>query len=402
VKREDEQVEISSRDVFGPGATRFAIPAILGGLVALIVAFFASGSTRFLQSYHVSFCYFTSIALGGLFFVFVQHLTSAGWSVVVRRFAEIIMANLIVMAILSIPVLIGAKEIFPWMDAAHADALIAKKRAYLNPSAFYLRVAIYFILWGVLATVFLGRSVKQDQTGDYRITVALKRLSGPTAVLFAVSLTLFAFDMLMSLDPHWFSTIFGVYYFAGSVMAAFSALAIVGHITQRKGYLQAVIRPDHYHDLGKLMFSFMVFWTYIAFSQFMLIWYSNIPEETEWMLKRLTGEWRGLSVFLLVGHFMLPFAALISRYPKRRSGLLAIGAAWLLVMHWVDLYWLAAPEFRGGQPGVVPWAVSDVLCLAGMGSIFVGAGLLRARGLSLVPKHDPRLVESLAFENVGG
>jgi len=403
VKAEHEQgVEITHRDVVGPGATKWALPAIGAGIVALLAAYFTTTPSRFFLGYHVSFCYFTSVALGALFFVFIHHLTSAGWSVVVRRFAEIIMSNLIVMAILFIPVILGAKEIFPWMTPTPGDELLAKKQAYLNPNAFYLRCAAYFVLWGLIATYFLGRSVKQDRTADDRITLGLKKAAAPTAVLFALSLTLFSFDMLMSLDPHWFSTIFGVYYFSGAVLSAFCVLAIVAHFTQQRGYLRAVIRPDHYHDLGKLVFAFMVFWTYIAFSQFMLIWYSNIPEETEWVLKRLTGEWRGLSLFLLVGHFMIPFAALISRVPKRRSGLLAIASVWILFMHWIDLFWIAAPEWRGGQPGVVPWAFTDLLCFAGMAAVFVGAGLLRARGLSLVPKNDPRLMESLAFENVGG
>jgi hypothetical protein len=208
--------------------------------------------------------------------------------------------------------------------------------------------------------------------------------------------------MLMSLDPRWFSTIFGVYYFAGSALGFFALLPIVVYVTQRTGRLRAFISTEHYHDLGKFAFAFTVFWAYIAFSQFMLIWYANIPEETEWFLKRTTGQWTGMSWMLLVGHFILPFLMLISRVPKRRGGLLVLPAVWILAMHWMDIYWLSMPELPHGAPGVIPFSILDVTCLVGIGGILMGATLLRVRGVSLMPRRDPRLAESLQFEQMGG
>jgi hypothetical protein len=200
----------------------------------------------------------------------------------------------------------------------------------------------------------------------------------------------------MSLEPHWFSTIFGVYYFSGSALVLFAALIITSYFTQRSGWLTGVISTEHYHDLGKLMFAFVVFWAYIAFSQYMLIWYANMPEETQWFLRRQTGQWTALSWFMLIGHFIVPFLALISRIPKRRKEPLVGAAVWILIIHWVDMYYLVMPHT---SDGVVPFHVIDLTCFLAVGGLFVAAFAMRFRRRSLLAQGDPRLAESLAFEN---
>jgi len=244
---------------------------------------------------------------------------------------------------------------------------------------------------------FLGRmSIAQDASGDPALTLRMERLSAPGMVLFALSLNFAAFDLLMSLDPHWFSTIFGVYYFAASVVAFLAVMPKILYALQMRGILQNAVTVEHYHDFGKLLFGFIVFWAYIAFSQYMLIWYGNIPEETMWFLKRQTGGWTTVSLILIFGHFMVPFLLLVSRAIKRRPLLLALTGGFVAVMCWIDIYWMVIPEF---SPGVARFGLLDVLCLLGMNGVFSAAVILRLKRHSVIAEKDPRLEESLAFEN---
>jgi len=383
-----------------PRLIRFGAATGVLGLAAAAVLSFASGggAVRFLGTYLVSFCFFLTVSLGALFFVLLQHLTRAGWSVTVRRLAEGIAGNLVLLAVLAVPVVLGLHSLYHWShaEAVATDPILEAKSGYLNPTFFTLRLVVYFALWIGLARYFNGRSTRQDSTGDPGLSRGMERLSAPGMVVFALSLNFAAFDLLMSLDPHWFSTIFGVYVFGGSVVAFVAALAILAVSLQASGRLTHAITVEHYHDLGKLLFAFTVFWAYIAFSQFMLIWYANLPEETGWFLKRQTGSWTWLSLTLLFGHFVLPFLVLLPRYVKRRPRLLAIAGGWLLLMHWLDLYWLVGPELsrEGVRLGLV-----DLLCFLGLGGLFVAGLAIALRRHRLVPTRDPRLGESLAFEN---
>jgi hypothetical protein len=369
----------------------------LGGAVALSMGA-EHGMDRLLETYLVSFAFWLSVALGGLFFVLLQHLTRAGWSVVVRRIAEAIAANVHLMFLLVVPVLLGMHHLYHWShaDAVAHDPILAGKAGFLNPTFFTVRVVVYFVIWSLLAWFLFRTSVKQDATGDPALTLRMERVSAPGMILFALSLNFAAFDLLMSLDPHWFSTIFGVYYFAGSVVVFCSVMPIVMVWLQSTGRLRHAVTREHYHDFGKLLFAFTVFWAYIAFSQYMLIWYAHLPEETGWFLKRQTGAWAWVSLGLLFGHFVVPFLVLISRLFKRRPLLLALAGVWMIVMHWIDMYWLAGPEFSPTGPHV---GVVDVLVFFGMGGLFFLVWALRLRRHPLVPERDPRLAESLAFEN---
>jgi hypothetical protein len=365
----------------------------------LIAAVIEDGWSRFLYSYLVSFCFLLSVALGALFFVILQHLTRAGWSVTIRRLAEYCTTCIPLLGVLAIPILIGMHQLYHWShaDAVAGDELLQWKRPWLNPTFFVARIVFYFLVWGLLARYFFTTSVRQDESGEVKLTLRMQAVSAPAMVLFALTVTFAAFDLLMSLDPHWYSTIFGVYFFAGGVVGFFALLTLVTFTVQQSGRLRHVITVEHYHDLGKLIFAFIVFWAYIAFSQYMLIWYANIPEETTWLLERQTGQWAAVGLILLFGHFVVPFLALIARIPKRQKRALVLGAVWVLAMHWVDMYWLVMPTI---SPGRVPLHVLDATCLIGLGGLCTAAVMHRMRRHSLVPERDPRLREALIFENV--
>jgi hypothetical protein len=374
------------------------------GVVALLASLVlasagGAGWQRFFFSYLLSFTYVLTLALGALFFVILQHLTRAGWSVVVRRWAEGIAATLPLLAVLALPIaVLGLPHLYHWAnpEIVAGDALLRAKQPFLNVPFFLVRLVVYFGLWSLLARFFFSRSLQQDATGDPQLTVQMERRSALAMLGFALTLTFAAFDLLMSLDAHWFSTIFGVYVFAGCVVSFFALLTVVVFATQRAGMLRHAITVEHYHDLGKLLFAFTVFWAYIAFSQYMLIWYASLPEETEWLLRRQTHGWGWVGLILLFGHFLAPFVALLSRAPKRRPRLVVIAAAWMLAMHWVDLYWVVIPEV---SPQAAMPHLLDLTTLLGLGGLFVAAAAYLMRDRSLIPEHDPRLTESLMFEN---
>ena len=372
--------------------------ASLGAAVALASGT-AGGWARFYPSYLVSFVFFLSLSLGALFFVLLQHVTRAGWSVAVRRLAEGIAPNVFLpMAFLAAPVLFGLRTLYPWTDAAAvaADHLLKAKEPWLNVPFFLGRTAFYFAVWTALALWFHRKSTEQDRTGDWRLTKAMETASTAALILFAFTVTFFAFDYLMSLTPHWSSTIFGVYFFAGCVLGFFALITILAFLVQRAGALRRTITTEHYHDLGKLVFAFTVFWAYIAFSQYMLMWYANLPEETIWYAARQAGSWLWFSLFLLFGHFLVPFLVLMSRAVKRRKPLLVAGCGWMLVMQWADVYWLVVPA---KSPGTIPLSLMDLAVFLGIGGVFFAAAVRRLGAHPLVPLKDPRLSESLGFES---
>lgn len=381
----------------------FVKTAGLVGILALALTFFLSlflenGLKRFMFSYLTSFSYFLGIALGALFFVMLQHLTRAGWSVTVRRVSEYVAATLPVMAILLVPVILGMGQLYKWTDPAvvAADHLIQVKQPYLNAPFFIARCVFYFGLWLWLSRYFLNKSLEQDQTGDAGLTLGMEKLSAPSMVLFALTITFASIDLIMTLTPHWYSTIFGVYFFAGGFLSFLALLTVLLAGLQWAGRLRASVNGEHFHDIGKLMFGFTVFWAYIAFSQYLLIWYGNIPEETEWYFHRQQSAWTYVGLMLIIGHFLLPFFGLLSRYPKRNAQSLCFWAVWILVMHWVDVYYLVMPTY---EHEYLPLHIFDPLCMIGVGGLFIASAAHAAGQRALVPLNDPRLSEALTFQN---
>jgi len=358
------------------------------------------------HSYLVSFSFFLCITLGALFFVIIHHLTRAGWSTSLRRLAEGVSRNTILMALLALPIVLpeGAESLYKWMHPdvvdGHVDELIAAKSGWwLDYDLFVGRIAIYFAVWIGLTTLFHRLSTRQDRTGDPALSRTMGKITPVAILLFAITATAASIDFLMSLDAHWFSTIFGVYFFAGCVLSFHSFLALLTIWLQKNGRLEKAVNQEHLHDVGKMIFAFTVFWAYIAFSQYMLYWYSNIPEETGWYLRRqqIFG-WGAWGFFLLFGHFVVPFLYLLSRHVKRRRATLALGAAWMLVVHWCDMYYLVMPNLNHGL--VFPFTMLDVTIFLAMGGVFLASTAWILGRSPLIALRDPKLPEALAFHNV--
>ena len=290
------------------------------------------------------------------------------------------------------------------------DSLTQLKQPWLTGWFFTLRIVFYFAVWTVLVAIFYGGSKRQDLTGDAAISVRLAVMAPVGIIAFALTLTFAAFDLLMSLDHHWFSTIFGVYVFAGGMVGMFATMVVAYNLLQRGGFLRESVTVEHYHDIGKYLFAFIFFWAYIGFSQFMLQWYASIPEETPWWDRRgvtsadlthntigLISGFGGLSVVLLFGHFVIPFAFLMSRHIKRSREALLAGAVWMLVAHLVDVYWLVMPEYNNGQ-----WILDlpVIVTIVGVIGVFVFLFVQMLGTANLRPIGDPRTPESLAFLNM--
>ncbi len=373
-----------------------AVCALAGAGACAILG--AGNPKQFFFSWLVSLMFFLSLALGALFYELIQYASQGGWGIVLRRIGETTFATLPVMAALFLPLLFGLRDLYSWTapGAGGHDALLRWKAPFLNVPFFLIRAAVYFACWSIIALLYYRVSRRQDATGDAVVSASLRRLAGPAIIVLALTQTFASFDWIMSLTPHWYSTIFGVYFFAGSFVGFIALRSVVAVAMRRAGLLDTVISAEHLHDIGKLLFGFTAFWAYIAFSQFLLIWYANLPEETIWYRARLEGSWTTVSLLLMAGHFGVPFFYLMGRAVKRTGWTLAVGGVWLLAMHFVDLYWQVMPTLH--PEGVRPSAL-DAAALVAVGGCFVAAASWLMRRQALVPLRDPRLAESLAFEN---
>jgi hypothetical protein len=371
--------------------------AVLGGLACAFLG--AANPKQFLFSWLVAFLFFLSLALGGLFFVLIQYASQGGWGIVVRRIGETVFATIPAMAALFVPLLLGLGTLYSWAapGAAEHDALLQWKSPYLNVPFFLIRALLFFGIWSFIAIVYYRGSRSQDATADPMVSARLRRFAGPGIIVLALTSAFASVDWIMSLTPRWYSTMFGVYFFSGAFVGFIALVSVVAVAMRRAGLLETVITVEHLHDLGKFLFAFTCFWAYIAFSQFFLIWYANLPEEAVWYKARIEGSWMQVSLVLMAGHFVAPFFYLMGRAVKRNGVTLAIGGLWILAMHFVDLYWQVMPTLH--PEGIRP-SILDFAALLTVGGCFVAAVAWLMRRQALVPVGDPRLAESLAFENV--
>ena len=394
---------IQLRDLRSTPLYLFGLGSVLLILSIGANTLFDEEMSRWFHAFLLNLTFFLSISLGALFFVVLQHLTSARWSVVTRRIAELLTTPIatmgLLMLVILIPMFLGNSSLYSWNDSAlrESDALIRSKTPYLNTPFFALRCLFYFVTWVMLSRFFMNRSLMQDAHSQRDLSDRMRQWSGPAMIALAITLNFAAFDWLMSLDPHWFSTIFGVYFFAGCVVSFLAVLAIAASLLQRFGFVTQEITVEHYHDIGKLLFGFMFFWAYIAFSQYLLIWYANIPEETVWYLHRQEHGWQYVGLLLLAGHLILPFFGLMSRSARRDRKRLLFWASFLLIMHWVDLYWIVMPNI---SPDSVKLGAIEVLSFLGVGCVWCAALAYRARNIRLIPTGDPNYPQSLSFHNV--
>jgi len=382
--------------------SRFAGLSLVLGVVAVIalalclVGAFVSPH-QFSYSWLFAFGFFFTVCAGCFFWTIVHHATDAEWSVVVRRQLENIAALLTVLAVLFVPILLLRHHLYSWMDIPRGvEAALDSKRAYLNSQFFVLR-AVVFLGFFLLAALALRRfSVLQDKDGNPRFTIDMRKMSFISLPMFALCLTFGAFDWFMSLNYRWFSTMFGVYIFAGTAGSSMALLVVVITALRQAGYLKDVITVEHYHIMGKWMLAFCVFWAYIGFGQYMLIWYANIPEETQFFITRNTQSWWAMSMLLVVGRFFIPFPILLMQSVKKHPHQLAILAGWMLFMQMLDIYIIVLPALHGTGVHVSIW---DLVSLIAIGATLAFVYLRLLPRTSLFPVRDPRLIESLNLVN---
>jgi hypothetical protein len=369
--------------------------ALVSYIAIIVWSFFET--KQFAFSYLFAFYFFLTICMGGLFWTLVHHGFDAEWSVVIRRQMENIAWLLPVMAILFIPLIFVAPKLWYWMDLSPGDdPILDEKVAYLNKPFFWIRAGFYFIFFGVCAFLLRKYSLLQDKDGSARYTIYNRRVTLSCALLFAVCLTFSAVDWLMGLDFHWFSTMWGVYIFAGTALSSMCVLVLLITALRNAGYLKDVVTLEHYHIMGKLMLAFTVFWAYIGFSQYMLIWYANIPEETVYFLRRNTENWNLLNIIMVIFHFWVPFLLLLPQAGKRNPRFLCGVAVLILSMHLLDMYIIVLPALHKADFSP-SWL--DLLCLIAIGSTLIAIFLKRLGDTPLFPVKDPRLQNSLRLMN---
>lgn len=350
-------------------------------------------------SYLWAFAYWAGLALASVVLLQIFLAVRARWMVVLRRAVETMAVTVVVFVLLFIPIAVGMKSLYSWVDPSpnlshEALRLLAHKKPWLNTTFFVVRGLGYVLLATVISWRLFGLSTRQDQAGGVELTVRQRRFGTGALPFLALVFSFAGFDWLMSLDPLWFSTIFGVYYFAGSFVSTLSLLVIVTDRARGKNLYGDFVSDEHIHNLGKLMLAFTCFWGYIGFSQFLLIWIASVPEEVPYYIVRMQGQWAGIGVFLILGHFVLPFAALLSRSLKRNRAQLSLVAFWILLVHAVDLYWLVMPAL---SPASLPFHWTMLTAFAGVGGLAVAFALWKIRGQFTLPVRDPYLADSLAY-----
>ena len=365
----------------------------IGGLTLFGGLYFAPQRT-WLNLLLISY-YLLGLALAGAVWITLQYVSGAHWSTALRRVPEAMASLLPFAAVGILAVLILKPSLYPWISGLPADGgAIGFKQAWLNLPFFRLRAIFYLVGWLAFIWALLRISRAQDANGDLKHTRSSSRISAAFLVFFGVTFCLASFDWIMSLEPEWYSTIFGFYNFAGLFVSGLAALALLLVWLQRNSPMRTVITQQHLHDLGKLLFGFSTFWAYLWFSQYMLIWYANLPEETVYYVQRLHGFWQPLFVLNLFLNWVIPFFALLPRLNKQRPGVLVRVSIILLVGRWLDLYLMIMPPFSGGKPHINLWEIGMA---AGLVGIFVLGMLAALRKAPLVPVRDPYLAESLHY-----
>src|SRR6266404_1728608 len=334
---------------------RTALLAGIGGVLLAITGLLLDRE-QLLRSYLFAYLYWTGMGLGCMGILLLHHVVGGKWGMVIRRFCEAGARTVPYMFVLLIPVLASIPTLYPWArPEAAQDANIQSKAAYLNVPFFLFRAVFYFAVWFLYAHLLSKWSAEQDRTGDERLIGRMRALSAPGLVVFVFTTTFAFVDWIMSLEPHWFSTIYGAMFLVGEVLEAFALVIALLVVLSRWAPLKDYVTPQHFHDLGNLMFAFTVLWAYLSFSQFLIIWAGNLPEEIPWYIRRLHGGWGGVALALVIFHFAVPFLLLLQRGLKRRADILFRVCLLMLVVRVVDVYWIVEPSFYEKQQWHVHW-----------------------------------------------
>lgn len=375
-----------------PELGRFQREALVVGIAAavLCVAGWLISPEQFFQSYLIGYLFWWGIALGCLAIVMLQHLTGGDWGVVIQRLLESATRTMPLLAVLFLPLAFGMRKLYSW---SRADVGEHHQDAWLSAPFFLLRAVIYFAIWLVMAWLLNRWSREQDSNADPRLKRRMQTLSGPGLVIYALTATFAATDWLMSLVPEWYSTIFGLLVIGSQALSAFAFVIAAAALLARREPMNHVFAPKHFHDMGKLLLAFVMIWAYLAFSQLLIIWAGNLPEEIPFYLPRMKTNWRWIGVLLIAFQFALPFLLLLSRELKRHTRSLIVVAALVIAMRFIDLFWLVAPQFH--RQGIrFHWL--DLTAVIALGGVWLSYFAWQLRGRPLVPLHDPRLQEALA------
>jgi len=379
---------------------RALIVGIAGVAICVLGAFF--NSEQFFRSYLLAYVFWVGIALGCFAILMLQHMSGGAWGLVIRRVLESATRTFPLLAVLFIPIAIGVRSIYIWAGP-HAgegnEALqhaLDHKAPYLNVPFFIGRAVFYFAIWILLSYLLNKWSLEQDRTRHRPLTTRLQGISGPGLVLYGFTVTFASIDWIMSLEPQWFSTIFGVLVMGGQGLSAMAFIIAVVVVLSRYKPLSEVIKPSHLHDLGKLMLAFLMLWAYFGFSQFLIIWSGNLPEEIPWYVRRLQTSWKWVGLAIVLLQFALPFVLLLSRDLKRNSRRLVTVAVAVIAMRLVDLIWLTVPEFHEGAFRI-HWM--DLLMPIGVGGLWLAYFAYQLKQRPLLPMGDPYLEEALAHDH---
>ncbi|HYN87334.1 MAG TPA: hypothetical protein VER55_02330 [Ardenticatenaceae bacterium] len=347
---------------------------------------------QFFRSYLLGYLFWASIALGSLGITLLDHAVGGAWALAIRRFVEASARTIPLMLVLFLPLALGLNYIYEWThtEVVQADPLLLHKSRYLNVPFFLARTAFYFVVWIALAFILTRWSRAQDEAGDPRLARRIRTFSSAGLALIVLTVTFAAYDWVMSLEPHWFSSIFGAVIGASAVIAAFAFTIIVVSLFSRRDPLADVASPALFGDLGSLMLAFVMIWAYLSFSQFLIIWSANIPEEATWYLRRLGGGWEWVAIVVVLLHFAVPFVLLLARPLRRDARQMRRVAGLILVMSFIHMFWQVTPAFS--ENGFrIHWL--DLVTPIAVGGLWVAAFIWQLRGWSLLPLHDPRLEE---------
>jgi hypothetical protein len=366
-----------------------------GALVGLLALFTSIGGyaihpEQFFRSYLLAFVFWIGFPLGSMAILMMHHLTGGEWGLPIRRPLEAATRTFPLMFILFLPLIFGLKRLFPWAQPGGLgdDPVLKFKRMYLSLNFFMVRALIYFMIWFILSHFLNKWSEEQDRTGNPATAKWLEGMSGPGLILYGLTLTYAMVDWVMSLQPHWFSTILGMIFMMVGALGAMSLVIVVARALSKYEPMAHIVTADQFNDLGNLLLAFVMLWAYLSFSQFLIIWSGNLPKEISWYLVRANGQWAALAVFLIIFHFAIPFLLLLQRNLKRRIHTLAIIGGALIAISLVDVYWLVAPAFEPDGPRVHPL---DLTLLVAIGGLWVATFAWQLSRRPLVPLHDPRL-----------
>ena len=370
--------------------------ALMVGIVGIVVCVvgWLTSPEQFFRSYLFGWVFWVGLGIGCLPVMMIHHMTGGAWGLVIRRPCEAGARTLPLMLLLFVPIFFGMHSLYEWARPEHVahDPVLQFKQPYLNVPFWIIRTFLYFAIWIGLAYRLSGWSREQDRTGDLRLARKMQVLSAPGIVFYFLAITFAAIDWVMSLVPHWFSTIFGPLMAAGQLLNAFAFVIVILAVLTRHPPMSGVVRPDVFHDLGKLMLAFVMVYAYFSFSQFLIIWAGNIPEEIEWYIEHSHGGWYALSLALIVGHFFLPFFLLLSRDLKRDGRRLAYVAGFIVVMRFLEIFWTLVPLFHP-HGFTIHWL--DVAAPAAIGGLWLWMFLRELSSQPLLPLHDPYMEEAL-------